>query len=67
MGQRVGNITIIERAYATSVVNTDIDRMRSSAVEMAGTAISFNVFHEPIGKIFFFISKNIFTSYKGLC
>ena len=25
--QRVVNITIIERAYATSVVNTDIDRI----------------------------------------
>lgn len=47
--QRVVNIAIIERAYATSVVNTDIVvSMRSSAVEMADTAISFNVFHEPI-------------------
>ena len=49
--QRVSNIVLIntEREYANSVVNKDIDRTIDEiylAVEMAETAISFNVFFE---------------------
>ena len=54
----------IERAYANSVVNNDMDRIidRSLAVEMAETAISFNVFYELIMidsfvRIFHFVSR----------
>ena len=47
--QRVSNIALIniERAYANSVVNKDMDRIIDIFdVEMAETAISFNVFYE---------------------
>ena len=45
--QRVSNVVLIniERDYTNSVVNNDTE---SLAVEMAETAISFNVFHELI-------------------
>ena len=49
--QRVSNIALIntEREYANSVVNKDMDRIIDIfGVEMAETAISFNVFYEFI-------------------
>ena len=66
--QRISNITLInfEREYVNSVVNNDIDRIIDSlAVEMAETAISFNVFYEL--KCDRFICKSTFTSDVGLC
>ena len=63
---RVPHLINIERAYANSVVNNDMDRIIDIFGRRNGRdSYFFNVCYKFIDDRF--ICKNIFTSYVGLC
>ena len=66
--QRVSNITFlnIERAYANSVVNNNVDRIIDIFGSRNGRDNYFvlTCFMSSYDRL---ICKNIFTSHKGLC